>query len=372
MTRPVRTAEVKEADAVDALLRNVTPEVVDRYASVVKDRYASVAVDRYASGKPDRYAGIDRYASVGADPSQHAAGKGGSRKRILKTTIVLVQPPSGFKGDMLYLPAAEFERAYDYEYSSWMDQWQAGHVLNFSEAAECAWETQCAYGDYNDGAPCLLQAVAVSSVSDTFCSDTEIWGEHESAHWPEALALARKIRAKLVADPQLVLACLEDYRWAAIIAGGYKKNQRPEETDVLAALARSTSTGLGAAAIDLIVWNGSDLIDECHELDRLVEMIREVDCVPEVPAENFILDSGDLHPGTHRVESAYGTWYDLFGEYVIVDAEYHSDLCRTRPYGWRNCRLVPHGDPILPKFGGSETPSYPQAFADKAQTALFD
>jgi len=390
MTRPA--AKVKEADDLQAYLDRLaqpvadlwTVEPPDRYATAKPDRYATAVVDRYAVAVPtgavlaapepsryDRAGQRDRYAAA------RRGRYGGKRPRPPQRIIVVVEPPEKIKGRLLWLPSSEYERAFDFEYSNWMDLWCQGAVLDFSEAAQAQWENQVAERNaFGEGPPdprgMLLSASEVEDVSFTFDTDTEVWGEHQSDLWPDAMRLGQRLRERLVNDPDLVMDWLDSPTLAGYMAGTHLRNKGPTADEVRAALDYSTTVGLGAAAIDLILWNDppSILGDEVDQLVDVLEDIRTTDWVPEMPIENFILDPTDLHIGTHRTDGHNSFWYELFGQYQVGRIDYYSDLSRSQPYGWRNAHLRPFGIPSLPDY--SKDLEYPQAFIDRAQMAFGD
>lgn len=358
--RPFRDAE---KTAVDVLLEGVTvaeplvlPPVVDVWA-------AAGAADPWARARPDRWAS-DPWAAAKVDP--WAAASSPTRTAVLddpfrwvkarlhgtrprpQVTIVLTvergRPTPG--GGVLWLPAKEFYDCYEYE---WDDSvLPPGGVLGLSEAAESAHDTgECG----NDDSDYFLYGVPINGEVETHqpcdCVACEEFGPQ-----PELLEHSRILRADLVAEPDEFASSLKfaDLHLAREWAG---LRHTPSREEVLYGILTDPLHGVGAAALDCVLWNHPEDYGRSGEhMWELLENVERSVYIRRAPVESFILHEDDLHHGTELVKPRWASAYmfRLFGDYVIDRVEYTSDPTMTVLCGWRSLWLRPGDDTDLPDF----------------------
>ena len=392
MTRPRPTVKeaVKEADGITEALQRIGEVVApSRYETTTPSKYAVAAPSKYAVAAPSRYvqaaeraaayagarAATGRYA--GGEPSRYdraklgRLGRFGTVQRPKRTVVVVesgrtVDKPSGH-GTLLWMPSYEYERCWAFDYVEWGNPWYVGDVVDLTEAAVAQHQMWLEDGNpeedfVGNGLLCAYEAV----LEDTFDPDTEWWTEHESPLWPEVMDRAREMRARLVGDLDLTLECAEDLRWIAKLNSRRKPVTR-EEVEV--GLQQSTRYGLGAAAVDAVTWTHHHLLGEkANELAELIMEMEQEEYVNFHPIENFIFLPDDLHPGSHRFPARV-PYYELFGEYLLIESEYRSDECDSIPYGWMSDFMAPYGQAQLPPWLADGMKKEPP---DPGQLSMFD
>lgn len=317
--RPTRYAE----PSVDIDLP-VAPEENRYLAAAVQNRYTA-APNRYtaAAPAPSRYA--NRYSS-----RYRRAGQVASPLRITRI-IIAIPPPRPLEPDeeLLWVPAWEYEQCFE----EWEpdELWMPGGLINFDEALECMrWNT-----DEDD--VCEIFMMTIDSEDDTFEPDN---GFGDGVDMPIEQAL--RLRAQLAADPEWVMqilaqvGCWGPARWAGL------PRHSVSSFLVVEAIRRDPVHGLGAAALDFLVWQQPEYCGP--DGVRFREILTELEAdsfIRTTPVENFLMHSGSLSPGTVP-RAAY--WapkqlYPMVGEYVVTKIDYHSDLAGTLVAGWRSCWL---------------------------------
>jgi hypothetical protein len=333
---------------LDDLLDRITvaPPEVNRYAEV--DRYAEgnryaaanryAQVDRYAAATPERYAKPDRYARLLTKTGRPP--KPGSK--VNKIFVVLPPLPREPKTteQLLWMSAFEYERCFDGWDSE--EMWRPGNVVNFDDALEAmSWE--CLDPDEL----CEILTITIDQESDTFHPDG--WVDFRNEYdMPMEQALA--LRAQLAADPEWVGQIYSNTglsNFAHLL--GFPAT-RTSLFSVADAIANKPDEGLGGAALDYLVWQEPQLCGpDGVKLDRILAELRAEYWVNVNPVQNFLLHTGDLHPGTVGQPALGGachrTFYSMVGSYVIDRIGYRSDLTGTVVGGWRSCWLQSYEPP---------------------------
>jgi hypothetical protein len=337
-------AKVKE---LDELLNNITVAEPSHYAAshYAKSHYANT---------PSHYAGIpSHYAAAATAPSHYAAA---APSHYAKTTagrrpkpgskvnkiFVLLPPPREPKvtEQLLWMSAFEYERCFEGWDSE--EMWRPGNVVNFDDALESlGWE--CIDPDEL----CEILAITVEKESDTFHPDG--WDDFRDEYdmpMEEALAL----RAQLAADPEWVG---QIYSNTGLSNFSHLLGFPATRTSLFAvadAIANKPDEDLGGAALDYLVWQEPQLCGpDGVKLDKILAGLRAEYWVSVNPVQNFLLHTGDLHPGTVGQPALGGashrTIYSMVGSYVIDRIGYRSDLTGTVVGGWRSCWLQAYEPP---------------------------
>lgn len=345
MTRPSKPVKVK-----DVVADKVLEEIVVAPTPVINpNRY--VEANRYVTATPARAA--DRYiaATAAARPaSRYAMGRRYSHinkvvrpGRKITRHITIFVPPSRHTGQLLWLPAIEFEQCYDEGIGD--ADWGLGDIFDFDEATESrAWQMGCCEpgsGDVcEDHCDSRIWVGNVDEEQDTFLPG--FW-DRESERWPELMELAAQFRKELAADPDQVVQVLrwDGYSVLAHLAG---MTRTPVPMEVVAAVRSDPQTGLGAAALDFAVWRIPEFFGHSGaQLSEWIEEIEGEEYVGRAPIENILFHTDQLHPDTH---GELGGWrnrmkYAIHGDYVVTKVNYHSDPTGRVVAGWRSLFVEP-------------------------------
>jgi hypothetical protein len=326
--RPTRYAEpsIIPDEVIDL---PIAPEENRYLAAAVQNRYTA-APNRYtaAAPAPSRYA--NRYSS-----RYRRAGRIASPLRITRI-IIAIPPPRMLHPDeeLLWMPAWEYDQHIEDAQGA---LYMPGNEVDFDWVLEMMRQDN---SDLNrdDDDNCELTMITVDNERETFQSDDAFFCTEVDMPIEQAL----RLRAQLAADPDWVVQILEQMgywgpaRWAGMPL------QSVDQFRVAEALRKDSSQGLGAAALDSLVWEGPKYCgpDGVQLADALSKLEDEYG-VRTTPVENFLMYSGSLHPGAAS-RPAY--WrpkklYLMTGSYVVTKVDYHSDLTGKVVAGWRSCWL---------------------------------
>lgn len=200
--------------------------------------------------------------------------------------------------------------------------------------------------------------VALDTLIEAHVDCNPYFSPMDSVLRPDLAMKAKEFRAELVDFPQLVIDALEPFSYRSVAAWAgiwdwdvYCGGTEPSD-QILMDMSRSTSTGVGAAAVDFALWNCETIPSRIRvELDELIDQVKEDSYVSTAPSENIILDPNDLHPGTRRVREDGSV--QLFGEYSAVRVEYMTDP-KFECVGYRDVFYKPCGVPVMPTLKGAQ------------------
>jgi len=128
--------------------------------------------------------------------------------------------------------------------------WSVGQVVDFSEAAEYAYE--CGWCD--GPTECFPRAVAIDTESESFDPGSDLAMTSENSPlWPEARSAARELRSKLTSDPGVATRALRpDDLWRIRDWAGTRLVPVVEE--IRRAITADPENGLDEATLGDAVW----------------------------------------------------------------------------------------------------------------------
>lgn len=329
----------------------IAPEVPagSKFAAPAASKFGSAQVSKFAAPAASKFeskfgsAQVSKFAAPKVSKFAQAAGKSKfvptrPGRRIVRK-IIHILPPPRTDGRMLWLPNCEFLEAFE---SGWECDtvWELGDVLNFDDACE----SRLFQGYPVEEAQ--MYAITVDNLQETYC-DVLDW-KRESFMWPEVMGMAMSLREELAFDREQVVQLLNgpDLRYLAKMVG---LDHYPSHEEVDNAIATDSLTGLGAAALDYVVWQQPNLLGHTGvQLAQLLKQIEAEEGFRNLPTEGLLFRTGSLHPGTvgdSSTCSAGNSVYSLIGDYVAVKIHYQSDLTGTVIGGWRSVYLEPTGVP---------------------------
>lgn len=329
MTKPTR----EQDEALETFLEQTPVEPASRYPAVTS-RYPPRS--RYSTAS--RYPPLpSRYPPRSPDPPPARADPGARTGSKTHRIFLLNPPPLGIHTgeQLLWMTSCEFENAFEDRDPEAM--WRVGDVVDFGFALETMQWHRDNWGNPEDNDPIELTTMTIDSEQESYqaCEFCEF-----EIDPPGEQAL--QLRREVLADPQLLVDAMDiDCRFGAAMWAGIKGIPTMEK--ILQELAADSTTGLGAAAVDLTIWTHPGLLGPGG--GAMVEALEAADGYINIkPVENFLLYSGSLHPGTVRREGAWikTKWlYQMTGKYAISEITYHSDPKGTVVGGWRSCWLEP-------------------------------
>lgn len=282
------------------------------------------------------------------------------RRNIMNYVVILGNRPSKKPAKYLWVPMFEYQCAWEgymeNEFLAMPDD-----LIDFTEA-QYGRTWLDGYGPDNfspeEFANAAYTGVAVTSTIETHVDCNPYFSSMESILRSELADRVKEYRQELVDFPQLVVEALEPYwyqqvatwagigGWSAYCGGTQSRDQ------ILIDMARSTTTGVGAAAVDYVLWNCDTVPSRLRvEMEEIINEIQNDEFVSTTPADNIIIDSSNTHPQIGEA-SPMGSVM-LYGMYAATRIEYMTDPT-FGVVGYRDVFYEPHGDPEVPTLEGAQ------------------